>query len=166
MRARHAVVAILATLLFAGCAKDRYFNLQDVDTALTPAQAAARAEVAKGHKVQWGGVIVSSRNLQDATQLEVLAYPLDRSGRPDTGAMPLGRFLALDKGYLETVDYAPGREVTVVGPFTGVRAGKVGEAQYTYPVVSIEQLRLWPRERPQASPRVNFGIGIGVYRGF
>ncbi len=109
-------------------------------------------------------MIVSSTNLENSTRLEVLAYPLDSSQRPDTSANPTGRFLALKQGYLETVDYSPGKRVTVKGTLTRAREGHIGEAEYTYPVVAVDQLYLWPEESAaeQSGTGLNLGIGIGV----
>lgn len=114
-----------------------------------------------GGRVLWGGTIVGARNLDDGTELEVLAYPLDRRQRPMTGRPAAGRFLILSDDYLETLDYAAGRLVTVLGARAGMREGRVGEAPYDYPVVRAESLHLWRPDAPQPSgPR--FGIGIGV----
>jgi outer membrane lipoprotein len=55
--------------------------------------------------------------------------------------------------------------VTVVGAVTGNRTGKVGEAQYIYPVVFASRLYLWPPETQHSSdPQFHFGIGIGIIR--
>jgi outer membrane lipoprotein len=110
-------------------------------------------------------VIVDARNLADRTQLEVLGYPLDDRNRPDRDAQPVGRFLAMHPGYLETADYKEGRLVTVVGTVTEARTGTVGEARYVYPVVNVTALKLWPTEQQEAAePRFHFGIGVGITR--
>jgi outer membrane lipoprotein len=113
----------------------------------------------------WGGLIVMARNLKDSTQIEIVGYPLDDSNRPRRGDNPTGRFIALHSGYLETADYAPGREITVVGKMTGTRTGTVGEASYVYPVVEASRAQLWPKpgsERPETT--FHFGVGIGIIR--
>ena len=116
--------------------------------------------------MQWGGVIVAIRNLPQRTQLEVLSYPLDRTGEPDQSATPQGRFLLIQPGYLEPVDYAAGRLITTVGAVDRIEHGQVGEADYTYPVVDAAQLHLWPKETPyypQRDSNVHFGIGVIVH---
>ena len=107
----------------------------------------------------WGGVIVSTANLSDYTQLEVLSYPL-KGLRPDTTKTPTGRFLIRHQGYLETIDYASGREVSAVGLVTEMQEQKVGEASYQFPVLADQQLHLWPVAKPQQEPRLNFGFGV------
>jgi len=152
----------ISGVLCVACATRPAFDLSGVDAALTPAKAAADIDAARGHRVEWGGVIVSARNLRDHTDLEVLAYPLDRSARPQLDAKPLGRFMLMKPGYLETVDYAPGRLLTAVGPVTAARDGTVGEAPYRFALMTAEQLRLWPAWMPRSSqPRIQFGVGIG-----
>lgn len=157
--ARLAVMLCLAVV--AGCATSKVDD-SGINKNLTPARAAADINVARGQTVRWGGVIISSNNLKDATQLEVLAYPLDDDGRPRRDMAPLGRFLAVRSGYLETVDYAPGRAVTLTGKVQETRENKVGEASYTYPVLAIDQARLWTDERRGGDSRFHFGIGVGI----
>lgn len=159
---RSFLTVILLLGLLAGCAATPKFDTAGVDRELTPSAAAREQARSVGARVQWGGVIVATRNLRARTQLEVLAYPLERSGEPDTSAAPQGRFLLLEDGYLEPVDYAPGRAVTAVGRIGGIERGQVGEAEYRYPVVDAGQLHLWPKQTPypQRNPNVHFGIGV------
>jgi outer membrane lipoprotein len=158
-----AALCLLAALLSGACATP--FEAGQADTTLTPLQAAAEIDAARQRNVAWGGVIVATRNLRDSTEIEVLAYPLDRQNRPDASAKPTGRFIGIQPGYLETADYAAGRQITLVGTVTATRAGVVGEARYVYPLVSISRLHLWPKEPPASNePRFHFGIGVGVTR--
>lgn len=158
-----AILAAAAVAALAGCATP--FDVGTADRQTTPQQAAADISALRGRTVAWGGIIVNARNLRDATQIEVLGYPLDPDHRPDTTAAPLGRFLALYPGYLETADYNAGRQLTVVGTLTETREGTVGEARYLYPVVATTRLHLWPKDRRQPSdPQIHFGIGIGIHR--
>jgi len=150
---------MLATLLLAACAATPEFATQDTDPALTPKQAVTESASLKGKKVIWGGAIINSSNLKNATRLEILAYPLDGDHYPQTDQPAYGRFLLLKEGYLETVDYAPGRLVTVVGTLEGTREGKLDESEYTYPLVRAEQLHLWSKNG-KSETRFHFGIGV------
>ena len=109
-----------------------------------------------------GGVIVASSNLKNETQIEVLGFPLDDGQEPKTNDAPLGRFVILQPGYLETADYASGRHITVVGSLTGTRQGRIGESDYTYPVVKPDRVHLWPQESETryTEPRFHFGVGV------
>jgi len=154
-----------AAVLFAACAllgscAARRFDTSRVDPALAPTTAASDPSAAMGARVQWGGVVIQTHNLKDATEVEVLAYPLWRSGLPRTDRAPLGRFLARSFDYWDPAEYSPGRLLTVVGPVDGTRKGRVGESEVTYPEVAVEQSYLWPLGESPPEPRVHFGIGV------
>ena len=157
---RHASLLVLLLLLTA-CASAPSFNTLDVDPLLTPQKVTANPQPATGKVVQWGGTIVSTTNLQDSTQIEVLAYPLDSDERPKSDGTAQGRFILERTGYLEPATYAAGRQVTVVGKVSGTRTGRVGEANYVYPVVGARQLYLWPLERTYGGSSTFFNIGVG-----
>jgi len=155
------VTLSLLTLLISACATTPEFNLQNVDRNISPAQSVTQFAQYHGKKMLWGGTILNSTNTKQGTQFEILAYPLDGDMRPQSSAPTLGRFLANVPLYLETADYAPGRLITMIGELTTTQKGKIGEAEYTYPVLQIDQHYLWPREdeRP-VDTSVHFGIGV------
>ncbi|HKK04417.1 MAG TPA: Slp family lipoprotein [Gammaproteobacteria bacterium] len=161
LRCRPALVAAaLLSLALGGCASGPAFDTKQVDRSITPSAAKTHPAQVRGKTVLWGGVIVATTNLKDATQLEVLAYPLDSDERPDPGAKPLGRILIEKSGYLEPVDYAQGRFVTALGSVQGTRDGRVGQSSYTYPVLQAKQVYLWPRRGGETQTRFHFGIGV------
>jgi len=161
VRITAALIPALALLLLAGCSTAPKVAT-DADRSTTPVAAASASNRTYDKPLQWGGVIIESQNLADTTELQVLAYPLTEDGRPDVTASPTGRFIAQHPGYLETVDYRKGRQVTVTGTLADTREGKVGNADYRFPVLKADQLVLWPRgiDQPE-KPRVNFGFGVG-----
>lgn len=156
------LVVLAAVLALAACAGGPRFETADVNRALTPANAAAEGRA--GERVLWGGVIISSHNYEDRSEVEVLGYPLSAGQRPETSGTAQGRFLVVHTGYLETVDYAPGRLLTVLGVLGEPRSGQVGERPYTYPVLRAQDLYLWPLASGEGGSRLHFGIGIGIYR--
>lgn len=161
MKLTNRLATLLSTtLLLSACATGPQYPTEGVELAVTPQQAVAEADKLKGKSVLWGGMIVNSTNLEKRTRLEVLAYPLDSDQRPDTGGNPMGRFLLFKDGYLETVDYAPGRRITVVGRLRGVQTGKLDETSYTYPVLDSNKLYLWGKNDVTSEPRVHFGFGV------
>ena len=160
-----ALIGALATALSA-CATGPRFDRDLYDDAIAPAQAARAADTLAGTGVLWGGLIVAASNLETGSEIEVLAYPLDRAQQPDTSRTPMGRFLAVTEAYLETVDFAEGRLITVAGALAGTREGRVGEARYVYPVIETGpgQIHLWPIDsRARTEPR--FSVGVGVMLG-
>jgi outer membrane lipoprotein len=148
-------------LTLAGCASAPKVT-ENAVRSVTPTQAAATEIGVRSRPLQWGGIIVETRNLEQTTELEILAYPLKSNGQPDLSASPTGRFIAQRPGYLERIDYRKGRRVTATGKLTERRTGQVGETAYTFPVLLADELVLWPEQSDrQAKPRVNFGIGVG-----
>jgi outer membrane lipoprotein len=167
-----ALILISALLLNSACS-----TMDSVapsgNRSVTPDQIVQRKGAPTASPVEWGGVIISLKNLKRSTELEAIAYPLMQDGRPDTDKPPVGRFIAVKDGYLEPVDYARGRQVTASGKIDRLREGKVGEAAYVFPVLLIRQIRLWPKRYVgDSSPGFNFGFGassggsIGVGIGF
>ena len=152
---------LVVLLLLSACASSPGLDSSGVDRLLTPRGVTAAPQLAGGKQVLWGGVIVHTTNLKDSTQMEVLAYPLDSSERPQTGSDAQGRFILEQAGFLDPASYAEGRLVTVVGTLSGTRAGRVGESGYDFPVVSARQIHLWPRDSGAGGRGVNFGIGVG-----
>lgn len=148
------------------CATGVKLDTAGVDRRITPELAVEDIERVGGSEVLWGGIIINTTNLKDETQIEVLDYPLEqRSQRPLTSEPPRGRFLVVHPGYLEAVDYAQGRLLTVTGQLTETRHGKVGEAAYRYPVVEATAMHLWPKERVGIETEPRFHIGVGVIFG-
>lgn len=154
--------AVSGVFIVAACAATPKFDTALYDAELMPSQVVASIDTTQGKAVMWGGTIVQSTNSNNGTQLEVLAYPLDRQQRPNEEKPAWGRFLAIKDGYLETMDFAQGRHVTLAGQITSVQQGTIGEATYTYPVVKVNEVFLWPIGQTSSEPRFTFGIGVGL----
>ncbi len=153
---------ILVCCVLSACATPP-ISTDTVTAKITPDNVRADATAAKG-TVIWGGVIVSAVNLEDRTQFEVLDYPLDRHQRPDTSKASRGRFLMQSPEYLETENYAPGRQITVLGSLQGVVQGSVGQANYDYPTMTVTDIHLWNPDELARKPRFLFGIGLQLNR--
>lgn len=161
---RSLMLAFVAAALCA-CASGPRFDRDSYDDRVAPREAARAADEMRGRGILWGGLIVAATNLDRGTEVEILAYPLGRDQHPDLSRAPLGRFLAATGDFLETVDFAPGRLVTVAGTLAGSREGQVGEARYLYPVVATDAARihLWPQDGGRrGSSSFNFGLGLGI----
>ncbi|MGE0371080.1 MAG: Slp family lipoprotein [Gammaproteobacteria bacterium] len=157
----HLTLPVLAATLLglAACATGQRFDNARYDAKSHPSDVAENPEFYTDAAFLWGGVIVNSSNTQNGTQIEVLSYPLASSQQPDTDRTPNGRFLVIDERYLETLDYAPGRLLTVGGTLSGTRSGQIGEADYVYPVIRPDGLRLWPKDSQRNDPQFHIGIG-------
>ena len=156
------LVSLLSLLLLvSACAGTPDYTKYGA-SAVTPQRISMQPQLAAGKAVLWGGLIMKTVNLKDRTQVEVLAYPLDGSERPQIDQQSLGRFIFEKPGYLEPASYTRQRQVTVVGTVTGTLPGRVGNADYNYPVVSVSQHTLWPRYRRYDRNNTQFGIGVGT----
>lgn len=157
----------LSLLLLCGCSGGANNCRKPIgERGLTPNVAAARDGLV-GQPITWGGTLVGTRNLPDSTELEVLAFPLDACGHPRTGEDPLGRFIVRRPGYLETADLKPGREITASGRIIATSDGRIGAADYRFPVLEDPNPRFWAeRGRGGAGVRPRVSIGIGGGRGW
>lgn len=147
-------------LLLFGCASGPKFTVPEANRDIQPDQVSVQPELASRGKVVWGGVIASSKNLADQTRLEIIAYPLASSQKPKTGGATKGRFIVVKKGYLEPLDYASGRKITVTGTLLGTEMGQVGEAPYRYPMLSPDEIYIWPVQSESQGIPIRFGIGF------
>jgi outer membrane lipoprotein len=146
--------------LMTGCASTPVFDTSAVVKSLTPQSVIAEPADSRGKTALWGGTILDTRNLQDSTRIEVLAYLLDSSQRPILSSKPLGRFIVDQKGYLEPETFSQGRLISVLGIIVESQDGQVGDSAYTYPVVDAQQLHLWSPESGRSRTGFSFGIGI------
>lgn len=160
---------VFTALLLTGCASSSC-RAPIGDASMTPAAVSASGRHV-GAPAQWGGTLVDTHHLKDSTELKVVAYPLDGCGRPRTGSGQTGRFIIVYPGFLETTDYQAGRRVSATGRITGIREGRLGDADYSFPLLESHKVHLWPDRRDDAGysrPWVNIGIGGGsgsVYGG-
>lgn len=162
---RLAVPAALLTLALAGCAPAPIYKATSNNAAVPPSQVAREPERYGSSDVIWGGRIVQVRNFADHSEVEVLAYPLDSSQRPKADDTGTGRFIAAMPGYVESLDFPAGSLLTVSGRLNGTRTGNVGQASYTFPLVSVNQSHVWTAKEMQGGhPNISFGVGVGVIR--
>lgn len=153
----------ISLLLLAACAPAPIYKSTTAVVAATPMQVAQTPERYSNGNVIWGGRIVQVNNFSDHSEVELLAYPLDSSQRPKANDRGNGRFIAVMQGYVEPIDYPPGALMTVSGQLQGTRAGKVGEANYLFPMVSAGQSHVWTAtEMGKGRNNVHFGLGVGV----
>lgn len=163
MRIHAWFAAFAAAVLLTACAATPTFDLKNVNTAVTPNEAVARIDALRAGRVLWGGVIISSKNLEKGTQLEILAYPLNDQHRPRVDRDPIGRFIIEHGSYLETIDYAPGRELSLIGSISGTKEVKIDAATSVFPAVTIEQIHLWPKGGRNDEPQFHFGLGVMLH---
>lgn len=145
----------------AGCAAPVFKNVAAVPA--TPTDVAVAPERYHDATVLWGGKILGVRNLADTTEVEIVAYPIDRAQRPDQNAPTQGRFILALAGYVEPLDFPAGRFVTLHGRVEGTRARVIDDRDFIYPLVVDANVHLWPVNFPYDQPRVSFGVGVGIH---
>jgi outer membrane lipoprotein len=102
-----------------------------------------------GERVRWGGEIASTTPRNGVTCFEVVSKPLDDRARPMLTDQTDGRFVACTSGFEDPDVFAPGREITVVGPIEPPTPGRVGEAEYSFATVRADTVYLWPKRQPR-----------------
>lgn len=95
--------------------------------------------------IRWGGLILDTVNGQDSSRLTVMALPLNDRGKPSTYEKSPGRFIAVVDEFLEPLEFARDRKVTIIGNIAGTETLEVGEFPYEYPVIQVDQYYLWPK---------------------
>ncbi len=154
----------LISLSLTGCATPP-FNLEGADLKIVPQQTLNDSS-SQNKRVVWGGLIVDIRNDKNSSTIEVLSYPLSSSSEPQRSAKAQGRFLIKQDAYIEPASYAAGRWISAIGTVAGNISGKVGDADYTYPVMKAEKTYLWSETSSDSRvrPRFSIGIGVGIHR--
>ena len=150
-------------LALAACAPAPIYKPAADAVTAQPFQVSQSPEQFAQRQVIWGGRIVGVNNLADHSEVEMLAYPLDSSQRPRANDSGNGRFIAVMPGYVESLDYPAGALMTISGQLNGTRAGKVGQADYVFPLVQVNQSHVWTAdEMNKGKNNVHFGLGVGV----
>lgn len=136
---------ILIGLLLSSCA-----NLQpifkDAPVAdITIEQANDNLESYKNTMVRWGGVIIGVKNTEEASLLQVIYYPLDYYGRPQSNEINTRHFVIHSKEHLNHKDYAVEREVTVLGVIEGNIEQIISNNKTNrVPLIKSTAIHLWP----------------------
>lgn len=136
-----------ATFLFlailSGCSSLPTELVSRTETPILTYQHWLDADPDTESDIRIGGVIAQVTNLENRSRIEVVNLPLNSAGKPDLDAEPKGRFVAYVDGYLESLSYAQGRLISLVGTIDQPESGKVGEYDYTFPVMKVYGKRLW-----------------------
>ncbi|MGH7232288.1 MAG: Slp family lipoprotein [Nitrospiraceae bacterium] len=154
------VICCLLPLLLDGCASRSYYDVvppaleSQVEHNLTFSQIKESPESYQGRLVVLGGEVLSAKRLKEGTRIEVLQLPLNGSQDPVYNrTASQGRFMAVQKEFLDPAKLPPGTRVTITGEVTGSATQPLDESQYTYPTLEIKSLTVWPEiERYRARP--------------
>lgn len=119
----------------------------------------------KGQTFIWGGTIIQTTQVKTGGSLmEVLENPLSGTGKVKNRNHSDGRFLVYNAQMLDPVIYRPGRLVAVAGELVEARMGKLGEADYLFPVLRANEIHLL-KEPAESNlhfyPSIFMGVGVG-----
>ena len=109
-------------------------------------QLAQNPSAFEGRRIVLGGEVIRAKRLADRTEIEVLELPLDSTDAPTRNrTASQGRFLAYQtKNFLDPAILPPGTRVTIVGEGKAALRKQIDEAEYTYPVIESDYLKVWP----------------------
>jgi len=135
-------ILVVASMLLSGCVSPQPAG--DVSALSVSSVQASPPELAQ--PVRWGGTITSIENTAaGSTVLEIVARPLNLIGRPLRNDISDGRFIAEVDSFLDPQIIKSGRDITVMGEVKNLRPGFVGNTEYAFPVVVVQNYRYWKR---------------------
>ncbi|NGZ12556.1 Slp family lipoprotein [Vibrio aestuarianus] len=137
------VLLLSSVLMLSACSSLPESLKASGENVFTDYSSWVNSPVAVGSEVRLGGVIANVTNLTNQTRIEVVNLPIGSSGKPDISQEPQGRFVGYVDGFVDPVTYANGRLITVIGVGTPAEQKKVGEYQYTFPVMAVKGAHLW-----------------------
>ncbi|MCF6148373.1 MAG: hypothetical protein E3K37_06910 [Candidatus Kuenenia sp.] len=138
-------ILIIIFLSMAGCAPVISKQIREqVSPDITFRDVINDPESYNGQMIILSGIVIEGKNTDEGTLLQVLQRPTGFRGQPKDVDETEGRFLALVSRYLDVYVYAKGREVTIAGEVQGKRILPLDETEYTYPLINVKEIYLWP----------------------
>jgi len=154
---------LLSTVLLiaAGCATSQESGESTQPPQITFTQVKAAPDSYRNQTVTWGGEILSARRLKEGTRIEILQLPLNSSLQPTMElSKSQGRFVALQREFLDPATIPAGTFVTVTGEVAGSITLPLDETEYAYPIVELKTMNVWVRvENPPIHIRPYMGPG-------
>lgn len=150
---------VLVVVLLAGCAPLVSETLRRKAVDVPFERVAAEPARFIGEHFIWGGTIITAKQMEKGTELEVMQNPLDSRGYIKEKDISGGRFLVQTQRLLDPLIYRAGRGVTAAGRLVEYREGSIGQMPYTYPVLSADELYLL---KDGSGVRVVPSVFIGV----
>lgn len=123
--------------------------------------------------VRWGGSIIEVENEENSSLIQILYYPLERSGRPKLNKTPEGRFAIKSPKFLDPAIYRSESQITVTGTIDGSTSRMIGQKKLILPVISVDEIYLWPNDTNRNCSNYrdypffyNYYYPYGFYGGF
>jgi outer membrane lipoprotein len=159
--------AVGLVLVLSACASSQQVEDGAAGASVAFVQVKAAPDSYRGQSVVFGGEVLSARRLKDATRIEILQLPLDRSDRPSGDrTQSQGRFVAMHREFLDPATIPPGTRLTVTGDVTGSMTLPLDDTEYSYPVIEARHIEVMPPEMAQARRPYPYPyMGPGPYWG-
>lgn len=167
MRKFGSICLVSGFVVLSGCAisEHQVDGLLSDTPQISYTQVKSTPESYNGQSVTFGGKVLGARRLKEGTRIEILQLPLTSSLQPTMDlSRSEGRFVALQKDFLDPATVPPGTFLTVTGELAGTIVLPLDETEYTYPLIHITNLRVWT-EDGEGPPRIRRPIGPGPYWG-
>jgi len=157
------IIVIFFILLVMGCAAGISKQSRSMVTYTGSfSELQKTPDTYKGEVVMLGGRIIETKASSPLSEITVLQLAIDTSGRPINSDKSEGRFIVQSKQFLDPAVYQKDLLLTVVGTLNGSKVLPIGDLEYTYPVLELIEIKLWPKGM-QTQPMIHFGIGVGTY---
>ncbi len=118
----------------------------------------------KNAPVRWGGIIIDVENEQNFSLVQVLYYPLNSNGRPQTDKPNEGRFVFKSPEFLDPAVYTKNMEITIAGTLIGDLERTIGKKVMRLPLISATTIYRWP-VYVYDNDYDGFGYGYNPYYG-
>jgi outer membrane lipoprotein len=143
---KNSLFLILSFLLVvAGCAHNiSKKSLALVDQTITFDMLREDPDTYRGKLVVFGGNIDAAQKTAGGIRLEIIQHDLDSRELPDETVVSRGRFLAIAPDSLKIAMCRSGKAVSVAGEVAGREVLSLKGADYTYPVIIIKEMHLFP----------------------
>lgn len=158
------LVLLAFAMLATGCAMvPDDLSVPDGTNLVSYNKAVTGGDGVVGQKARWGGVIVGVENKNNKTFVEIVNFPLNSYGRPNTNDETIGRFKVEMDGFVDPIHFEEGRAMTFLGEVKRPIAGMVGEQPYMYPVLKGSNFHLWKESSNTYIQPMFFDYRLGWY---
>ncbi|WP_454063837.1 Slp family lipoprotein [Candidatus Nitrospira salsa] len=116
---------------------------EEIDQSLTFGELKAAPTSFKGKVMRIGGIVLRAKRTKNGTEIEVLQLPFAAlSAYEEDRTNSEGRFLAVQKSFLDPATVERGSRILVIGEVMGDVTKPLDEIDYTYPLLEIKHLVL------------------------
>lgn len=147
----------LVLLFFLSACSSMPSAIRDFSAVDMPYQLVSQnVDSYQGTPIRWGGTVIDIENEKDSSLVQILYYPLDRSGFPQTSQAGEGRFAVITSDFLDPAILTRNSKVTVIGTLSGGIERTVGNKLIRIPLVTSDAIYLWPKDY-DANRRYGYG---------